>query len=419
MRILVLATNLPVPAISGQAIRTLSLVRALSALGHQLTFVAPAPAKLPGNLEPLSSCCHTLDLLPHRKTPANLSHGGGLAQRLACLLTGRSYSCQRFQSPPMRAKIARHLARQRFDLVWCDSLYALVNLPPTAVPIALNSHNAEHLIPRRFAQVDPNPARRWYARAEACALLRAERRACGRAALLLACSENDRVVLQQLQPDVPSFLAPNVVDAPASCDLAGVEPPGNPAVLLFQGAMDWYPNRDAADYFAARILPLIRAAGAQVRFVVAGRNPPWSLVKRWRHLADVEFTGTVPDMRPFLAAASLVVVPLRIGGGTRIKILEACAAGKAVVSTSLGAEGLDLRDGQEIVLADEPADFARHVIALLRNPMRRRNLAAAARTVVQQHYSLEALQPRLAAALAPFEESIPTLGPVPAVATCR
>jgi glycosyltransferase involved in cell wall biosynthesis len=157
--------------------------------------------------------------------------------------------------------------------------------------------------------------------------------------------------------------------------------------LLFQGAMDWYPNRDAVKFFSQTILPRVRTGIPSVRFVVAGRNPPVHFVAELGATAGVEFTGTVPDMRPYLSAATVVVVPLRLGSGTRIKILEACAAGKPVVSTSLGAEGLGLDIEKEIIVADDPTDFARSVIALLRDRSLRGAIARSARAAVVGRYS--------------------------------
>lgn len=151
--------------------------------------------------------------------------------------------------------------------------------------------------------------------------------------------------------------------------------------------MDWYPNRDAVEYFAHHIFPKVRAEFPEARFVVAGRNPPRDFVASFRLESRIEFTGTVPDMRPYLSSASVVVVPLRLGGGTRIKILEACAAGRPVVSTTIGAEGLDLEPGKELLVEDDPAEFARAVIALLRDPARCDALAKAGRTAIVERYS--------------------------------
>jgi glycosyltransferase involved in cell wall biosynthesis len=151
--------------------------------------------------------------------------------------------------------------------------------------------------------------------------------------------------------------------------------------------MDWYPNQDAVEYFASEILPLVRQQVPRVRFVVAGRNPPRHFTAKFAGVPGMEFTGTVPDMRPYISAATVVVVPLRVGGGTRIKILEASAAAKAVVASRVGAEGLDLAEGREIILADDPKEFGGAIVELLRDPQRRRRLGRAAREKIVERYS--------------------------------
>ena len=153
--------------------------------------------------------------------------------------------------------------------------------------------------------------------------------------------------------------------------------------------MDWMPNEDGVAYFVEKILPLIRREIPEVAFWAVGRRPP----RRLQSLASdsVVVTGAVEDIRPYLAKAALCVVPLRSGSGTRIKIFEAMAMGKAVVSTSMGAEGLPVRHGENIILADDPADFARQVVDLLRDPPRRQRLGHAARQLVEESYGWPAV----------------------------
>ncbi|HUX66442.1 MAG TPA: glycosyltransferase [Terriglobales bacterium] len=419
MRILFAATKYPLPPTNGQAMRTLSLLQGLAELGHEISYVGFAPETAAGTGEPLTSLCRAVELVRRGGGLPNASAGSGIPGRVACVLTGRSYSLSRFRSTPVRGVIARQLRARGFDLLFCDSLYALANVPPTVVPIILNCHNVEHIIFARYARLDASFAKRWYARIEGQAMARAERRACRRAALAMACSEADSALLARLRADLPMTVVPNVVDLDKLAAAAGSPAPSQPPVLLFQGSMDWYPNRDAVEYFADEILPLIRSEYPDVKFLVAGRNPPPALVDRFRALSAVEFTGTVPDMNRYLRAATLAVVPLRLGSGTRIKILEACGAGKAVVSTTVGAEGLALRDGEEILLSDRPADFARCVLTLLRDAALRDAIAAAGRAAVTERYGRPALLANLQAALALLPGRAPGPATVGSVATWR
>jgi polysaccharide biosynthesis protein PslH len=390
MRILFVSTNLPVPADNGSAIRSLAIVQALASSGHELSFVAFAPIHYVESVYPLSAYCSKIDLL-EREIP-NVSKGSDYLRRTRCLFSFKPYSVERFRSDQMQARIQHHLSDERFDLILCDSIYALVNVPQTAVPIVLNCHNIEHLIFERYSRIENNFLKKYYAIVEAHWLRDAERHSCRRAAIAMVCSKVDRETLHQLHANMPIFVVPNAVDTDS---YRPDERNGSQAVLLFLGGMDWYPNRDAVEFFVRRILPMVRAEVPILRFVVAGRNPPIHFVEELGVKHGIEFTGTVPDTRPYLSAATVVVVPLRFGSGTRIKILEACAAGKPVVSTNVGAEGLGLEGGKEIILADDPAEFARSVITLLRDRPRRNAISKSARAVVVDRYSLPTLKRNL------------------------
>ena len=388
MRILMVSRQLPIPASNGLAIRTLSVAQGLAAGNHAVTFVAPDSTDKPADLAPLSRWCREVSIVP--RTAVSMSQGLDYLGRIRSLLSLRSYAVERYRSAAMRARIEAHLQREAFDLIVAEGLYAMVNLPDTAVPVVLNAHNAEYVIFQRYARLERSLARRWYARLEARWVKKTEKQVCERIALALVCSQTDRGLLTALHPDLSAVVVPNAVDtdsfAPAENDDNSDSPPSDP-ILLYLGGMDWYPNQDAVEYFASEILPLVRQQVPRVRFVVAGRNPPRHFTAKFAGVPGVEFTGTVPDMRPYISAATVVVVPLRVGGGTRIKILEASAAAKAVVATRVGAEGLDLEQGREIILADAPNEFGAAIVELLRDPQRRRILGAAAREKIVQRYS--------------------------------
>ena len=395
MRILFVTTNLPVPVNSGNAVRTFSTIRALAEAGHAVDFVSFAYGP-PSDLQPLAPWCRAVVTV--EQSPVNQAHGLDYFGRLAMFLSGKSFAIERYVSAIMRSRIEDTLKHTAYDCILADHVYALVNVPETTVPIVLNCPNVESLLLERYARLEKNPLKRLYAQAEAKRMEAAERRACARSALALPCSEHDGAKLRTFRADLPIFVVPNCVDtgyfAPENS-----RPPATVSTLLFQGVMDWFPNQDAVTFFARDILPEIRRAVPEVRFLIAGRNPPQGFRRQFAAVSNLEFTGTVPDMRPYLAQASVVVVPLRIGSGTRIKILEAAAAGKAVVSTHLGAEGLALEHHREIVLADDPRAFADEVTALLRKPERCRELGRAAREKVVARYSQKALTQILQSAL--------------------
>ena len=197
------------------------------------------------------------------------------------------------------------------------------------------------------------------------------------------------------------YKAASVSDVPTGVDLGYFVPrsssPAEGRVLVFVGSMDWMPNEDAIRWFAAEIFPAVQESIAGVRLVVVGRSPSAGLRELASRNAAIEITGTVADVRPYLAAASLSVVPLRVGGGTRLKIYEAMAAGVPVVSTAIGAEGLPLRSGEHLLIADSAAEQVSAIRALLEDPAYAAALAARALAFVREHCSWEAAAERFIA----------------------
>jgi glycosyltransferase involved in cell wall biosynthesis len=289
----------------------------------------------------------------------------------------------------MRRRISTWLAGDNLDAIVCDP-YTFVNLPTTGinVPILLDTQNVEHIILRRYLDHAHNPVKLAYAWLQWRKLKAWEAYVCQRSTLITACSEADRRILQNLSPDVPTLVVPNIVDV----DSYSPSPQAENLSVLFQGGMDWYPNRDAVAFFISSILPRLRFLVPGVRFIVAGRNPAEHFLQRFLGVPDVEFTGTIPDMRVEMAKAAVCAVPLRIGSGTRLKILEAAAMGKAIVSTSIGAEGLTFVDAEDIVIADDPGAFAEALVRLLTDPSLRRLLGRRARRRVEVEYGFANLQ---------------------------
>src|ERR1022692_4007889 len=245
----------------------------------------------------------------------------------------------------------------------------------------IGSDLVEAQVWERHYKVTTNPFMKTACWLESRALAGAERRYVELADHVVAVSENDRAFfLQYVDPSRVSVI-------PTGVDTEYFRPcpdPEQPDTMAFTGTMDWMPNEDGVAYFVDKILPLIRHEIPDAAFWAVGRRPP----RRIQALAsgNVVVTGAVDDIRPYLGKAAVCVIPLRSGSGTRIKIFEAMAMGKAVISTTMGAEGLPVRHGENIVLADAPADFARQVVQLLRDPQRRAQLGRAARQLVEENY---------------------------------
>jgi glycosyltransferase involved in cell wall biosynthesis len=371
----------------------------LAAEGHEVTLVCFADSKeLRSPAPELTHLCARMYFVPAPlEQPAAVEYWN----RLRGLLSVMPFGAQRLHSSEMSDTAQRTLGGGRFDAIICDDVYMLANVPPHIdIPVFLNKHDITHEIMGRFLDYERNPLKRLYGRSEYAKVRRLEIDACTSSSAVLACSERDGREIRKLSPATRTYILPNVVDVwsyePAYED--------DGRTVLYVGAMDWFPNRDAVDYFAEEILPRLRRKVPNLYFTVAGRNPSQKMRERYRGFPDVTFTGSVAEMRPIIANAAVCVVPLRIGSGTRLKILEAAAMGKAIVSTRLGAEGLEFVPGQEILLADEPEEFAAAVADLLANQFRRLALGRAARRRVEGHYDLSTLRSAVQTA---FEELVP------------
>ncbi|HTQ57226.1 MAG TPA: glycosyltransferase [Bryobacteraceae bacterium] len=304
------------------------------------------------------------------------------ARAAGFMASRRPATVYKFLYPEVRRGYAELLAANAFDAIVCDFIVpAPLMRWRTPPPTILFTHNVEAQIWQRHFKIASGPLMKAACWLEARALARTECRYVALADHVLTVSENDGAFFRPyVQPGRISVI-PTGVDTEYFTPAAGPEQPGS---VVFTGSMDWMPNEDAVTYFVENIQPLIHTETAAT-FWAVGRRPP----RRVAALASdhVIVTGAVDDIRPYLAKAAVCVVPLRSGSGTRIKIFEAMAMGKAVVSTTLGAEGLPVRHGENIILADDPADFARQVAGLLADPRRRAELGCAARRLVEQNYS--------------------------------
>jgi polysaccharide biosynthesis protein PslH len=288
------------------------------------------------------------------------------------------------QAAALRAETDCLMKAGQVDLCVSDFLASAPNVPwGGPVPVLLFAHNVEHVIWKRLAETERRAWRRALLALEWRKMRRWEAATCARASLTVAVSEPDRALLAALAPGARVAASSTGVD---TSYFRGNGIPEVPTRLVFTGSMDWYPNEDAMLHFVERILPLVRREIPQVRTTVVGRNPSERL-RSVAAAAGIQVTGTVDDVRPYVARAAIYIVPLRVGGGTRLKIFEALAMGKAVVATSVGAEGLPLRPDHEFVQADDPPEFATAVVSLLRNPERRRAIATQGRRLVEERYS--------------------------------
>jgi sugar transferase (PEP-CTERM/EpsH1 system associated) len=388
VRILWLKSDLLLPLDKGGKLRTWHLLRQL-AQRHDITYVAFASPNEPrANIEGMRAVARDVHVIPRSETrKGSLAFYAHAAMRIADPLP---YAVGTYRSREYRQRVQSLLRDGGFDLVVSDFILPAVNLPARLpCPAVVFTHNVESEIWRRHAETASGLTRPLY-RAQYRRMLRFEHRALDRFEGVLAVSATDRDTLTRIYHDA---IHGPVHVVQTGVDTGFFEPAPTPAgsrALVFTGSMDWLPNEDAMLYFCRDVLPRIRAQEPHVSLSIVGRAPT-PAVARLAQEAGVSVTGRVDDVRPYMAESAVYVVPLRIGGGTRLKIFEAMAMGKAVVSTTVGAEGLPVHDGEHLLLADDSESFASAVVRLLRDDDRRRSLEAAARTLVVEHYDWAAV----------------------------
>lgn len=283
------------------------------------------------------------------------------------------FAVTKFTVPEVQSLLCQWDAECRFDVVVCDFLSASLNFPEHfKTPAVLFQHNVESALWVRQAKHERHPAKRLVFKIESAKMARYERTTIQRFDHIIAVSDHDRKLMSDMIASDRISIVATGVDLSEYGSIATENPPTNEPRALFLGSMDWEANIDGVDFFCREIWPQVLSTVPSAKFYIVGRNPH-PVVKKWAS-DSIEITGRVESVLPYLKDASVFVVPLRIGGGTRLKIYEAMAAGKAVVSTTVGAEGLDVHNEQDILLADSAVDFAERVIDLLRDPDYRRRL---------------------------------------------
>ena len=383
MRILWVKAGKLLPVDTGGKIRSYNILRHL-ARNHELTFLSYYGGSRDTNYE-----SDIQRELPGAHTVHTAALDGGTGAQsvdyLRRMFRSAPFAVSKFTHRDVQRLVTSWLKEHKFDLAVCDFLSASLNFPDTlATPTVLFQHNVESVLWQRMAKTESNSAKRIAYRIEAAKMTRYERQTLGKFHHVIAVSENDRQEMLQLVPECGISVVPTGVDTAKY----PVVPPAatNPPRIIFTGSMDWEPNIDAVAYFCDAIFPKVRAEFPSAIFQIVGRNP-YPRVKQLAS-ASVEVTGTVPSVADYLRDASIVVVPLRIGGGTRLKIFEAMAMGKAVVSTSIGAEGLDVTHGRDVILADDAESFSAAINLLLRDAtLRRRYEEAAARLAARYDWS--------------------------------
>jgi sugar transferase (PEP-CTERM/EpsH1 system associated) len=379
------------PPTSGGRLRSFHIVTELARHHRVILLTTHGPSENPDELHSRLQGCALIDSMPYG-IPKTRSARFAVTL-LRSWMSPLPVDVSKFRLLTLSRQVRQLVEAGAVDVCVADFLSATPNVPfDSPVPAIFFAHNVEHQIWKRLAERERRPWVRAFLDHEWRKMRRYEAHVCARAALTATVSDADRSLLAADAPGAEVWTIPTGVDT------AYFAPDGvreSPHEIVFTGSMDWYPNEDAVLYFADAILPRVRREVPDASFTVVGRNP----TRRLRAMLagrNIRVTGTVDDVRPYVAAAAVFAVPLRVGGGTRLKIFEALAMGKAVLSSTIGAEGLPLVPGEHFVRADEPEEFASAMVCLLRDPDRRRRLGTTGRQLVEERYSWQEVARRFA-----------------------
>jgi glycosyltransferase involved in cell wall biosynthesis len=380
MKILWVKPGKILPLDTGGKLRTYNILRHLAA-NHELTYLSyydgtrdesyerEVPTHIPGAIT-----VHTPgpNLAGFRRHLDYLRH-----------ITWRApYAVSRFADARVQQLLNQWIPQRRFDVAVCDFLHCTLNFPrDLATPTALFQHNVESILWQRKAEVEPAWIDRAVFKLELAKMLRFEPQQVRRFHHVIAVSEADREAMSGMVNPSHISVIPTGVDLSKYPYDPTLRPKGS--LVVFTGSMDWQPNIDGVEFFCQEIWPLVLRKVPQARFRIVGRDPH----PRVKKLASdsVKVTGSVPSIVDHLREAAAIVVPLRIGGGTRIKIYEGMAMGKATVSTTVGAEGLDVEHGRDILLEDSPSGFAEAIVTLLQHEDVRHRLETGAVATARKH----------------------------------
>jgi len=394
MKILWVKAGGLVPPDTGGKIRSYNILRQL-AKHHAVTFFTFYAAHENDVHAELSQIFQRVIQIPLGLPRAKSA--GELLDYAVNLFSREPYNLTKYCRPVVRKRLRALLQEETYDVILCDFLVAAGVIPwDWPGPKVLFTHNVEAVIWQRHYEVARNPLWRALSWREWKRMEAAERRYLQKADYVLAVSENDREAFAR-------FLDPQKLTvAPTGADTEFFQPSGEkemPNSLVFTGSMDWLPNEDGIYYFANEIFPLIRGQAPDATLCIVGRKPSRRLQDLASRIPNIQLTGWVEDVRPYVAQRAVAIVPLRIGGGTRLKIFEAMSMAKAVVSTSIGAEGLPVKNGEHLLIADDPPTFAESTLRLLGNPSQRAQIGQAARHLVQENYSWATVSKGFAQAL--------------------
>jgi polysaccharide biosynthesis protein PslH len=379
-----IATRVPYPAVTGHYLRTMNILRGLAEHFDVFFFgfhdKAGAPAAFAEAEEAMRKICIGVYI---ERVGAERSELRLMWDLLSSALRLRPFIAAKYHSTSMHRAILSTLRSHEIAIVHADSLPSGQYLAKITHPKLLTNHNIEYARLSTHASIQRSWLKKLALSVQSTLTKRYEREMLLAAGNCVTVSEADRKALLQLAPETRFFLVKNGADT----SRPPLPPPSDSCIGVWVGGMNDAYNCEAVKYFASAILPRVRAEVPRFRWRVVGRDPPKLLVDLAADpKSGIELAGFVEDILREYAGAAIVLVPLTSGGGTKLKVLEAMAMGRAVVTTPIGAEGITARDGVEMEIADSAAEFARKTVRLLLDPQRAALIAAAARALAERSY---------------------------------
>lgn len=383
MKVLFVTTKSPLPMNDGHSLRTFHLLRAV-AQHHEVTLLSyvkyPVEYDYNNELERLCSSVRQFSV------PENCSSLKTAITACLNIAGDQPYVAKKYNQPSMRGEVRRLLKEERFDLVHLDMLPLGVFLDEIDVPVVLNEHNVESALLKRRVESTSNYLSSSYYAEQQRRLERFEAQVVSRVDHVLACSNEDRALLRAMAPDQRISVVPNGVDT--GLFRSSLMHREEPCRMVFVGGMNWFPNRDAIRWFDQQVMPELVKQESRILLDVVGKPDDGM---RIQHVQHVSMHGFVDDTRPYLEKSAVVIVPIRVGGGTRLKVLEAMSMGKALVSTTVGVEGIQVEHRKHVLIADTPEEFAASVVELMSDAELRGCLGKAARELVCNNYEWGAI----------------------------
>jgi glycosyltransferase involved in cell wall biosynthesis len=396
MRILALSPHLAWPLYGGNMVRIYNLLRELARRGHDLVLLAGYEGLPLADDHPIKILCRKVRFY---RPPASAQRTRPVLAALASVLSPLPYTAAKFRSRAVEGIIREMLEADHFDLILANFAFMAHLIPADLaknIPVVLDEHESEGLLWRQYLH-EGSIAKRSFALLNLFKMHWFQKAVSSRLVAMLSASEREVNFARTFLPSrVKLWIVPNGVDTGFFTPSAP-EGEARPSLILCAG-FSVYRNCEAAIWFVGQVLPHVRKALPEVEFWVVGSNPP-SEVRQLEAIPGVHVTGTVEDVRPYYARAAVSVAPYRYGEGTKLKVLEAMACGVPVVSTTIGCQGIEARDGEHLLIADTPDAFADRVVGLLRSATRRHEIATRARALIEQEYAwtkiVDDLEPKL------------------------